>query len=128
MECVKQKKRILWIFVLVLVFAFTVLAVLRNLLFCPFFYANNSDLDVNTNEAIKGLLLNSVKEKSLENKCLFGFIATDFMKTAEQTGEDRYTVRIQTYFMDALLEDAVYEYQVERTDEGFVIASFGVDP
>lgn len=128
MERAKPKKRIFWILSLVLLLVFVVVTVFKSLLFYPFFYANNSDLDVNTNEEIKGLLLDSVKEKSLENKRLFAFIATDFMKTAEQTGEDRYTVRIQTYFVDALFEDAVYEYQVERSDEGFVIASFGVDP
>ena len=123
----------------------------RTVFLSPSCYSESKNLTENENYFIKKIVLEAVEDRlsvladgnsdiydpsatdieviqldpeQEENRHLFVFINRDFMKSAEKIG-DEYIVYVQTYNMEEVSSDCVYEIDIS---EDFTVTFFGLDP
>ena len=147
-----MKKKICIVVVLLLVVLFLGFGICRCVYLLPFTYQDSETLDRETNDTIKELVLNAVKDRcsslyetnksniydlshkediiqlydAKKGSHLIVLINSDFMHTV--TGSNGvYEGFLHTYFMEDVSEDCNYHFRVEETDQGLRIVFFGLD-
>ncbi|MBQ8894918.1 MAG: hypothetical protein IJ043_11000 [Clostridia bacterium] len=91
----------------------------------PAFYTDNKALEAITNDRIKSLALEAVKDQCIEeNGNIICLIDRNFMKTVLKGDDGNYSGFIRSCFTDSVSEDCNYHFTI--SPEGKLIF-FGVD-
>ena len=135
----------------VLAISIALSCVARFVFLSPSCYSDNNELTEQENYFIKKTVLESVEERlsvfasntnniydpsateieiiqldetQNNRKHIFIWINTDFMESVTKEN-DKYIIRVQTYYMESASDDCVYEIHISKD---FSITFFGLDP